>query len=117
MPNPHRGEVAITIGDKEYVMRPTFEALVNMETRTGKSALTLSRELIESSILISEIAVILHEGIKAGENQDVPTYQKIAEDIMNVGIAEHNKCALDFMSSALMGRNRVKNLPNETGVV
>lgn len=34
-PNPHRGEVAIELGGKVYVLRPTFDAIVEARESTG----------------------------------------------------------------------------------
>lgn len=37
MANPERGELSVTVGGKAYTLRPTFDALCEFETLTGKS--------------------------------------------------------------------------------
>jgi len=36
MANPERGEVGVTVGGKQYTLRPTFDSLVELEALIGK---------------------------------------------------------------------------------
>jgi hypothetical protein len=58
-----RGEVAIMLGGKRYVMRPDFEAIQAIDEASG-SILALSRRL-GSHPSLADFALVVTEGIRA----------------------------------------------------
>lgn len=80
--NPDRGEVAIKLAGKEYVMRPSYEAQVAIEQKLGVSMDELYvriRRLVsgifDSSVKIggaglklAELAIVICEGVRAADN-------------------------------------------------
>jgi hypothetical protein len=61
--NPHRGEVALTLCEREITLRPTFAALVAIERETGIGLLALGRKLGQGSI--EHVPTIIREGARA----------------------------------------------------
>lgn len=57
MANETRGEIALSL-DAEYVMRPTFEAIVAFETKTGKGVLQLANEAGSRRLTLSDATAI-----------------------------------------------------------
>ena len=45
MANQYKGEITGKLGDKERTFRLTFDSIVNIENRTGKSILDITNSL------------------------------------------------------------------------
>jgi hypothetical protein len=60
--NSHRGEIAITLSGRTYVMRPSFEAIERIDSECG-SILQLAQKGVRMSA--SDIALVVCEGIRA----------------------------------------------------
>jgi hypothetical protein len=81
MSNPYRGEVSITLGATEYIMRPTLGALCIIEDRLSKNLLVLFSNLMT----LHEQVVIISETIKAADNNHIITEEEIAKAITTQG--------------------------------
>lgn len=65
--NPVRGEIEVSLGDpaRDYVLRPSYEAIVAIEKGTGKGLLHLFREAAEATMPLGDLAVVIAECIRA----------------------------------------------------
>lgn len=63
--NETRGELSLTLEGAEMILRPSYQAIVNFEGLTGKSAMELYRAAASASLLITEMAFIARECIRA----------------------------------------------------
>jgi hypothetical protein len=64
--NPHRGEIAVTLGGVKFVLRPDFEAVAAIDTQLGSVMLLTRRAIAQpASLSLAELAVVVTEGIKA----------------------------------------------------
>lgn len=63
--NETRGEVALDLSGKEYVLRPTYAAIAAIEQKTGKGLLALAREAGAGDLALHDTAIIATECIKA----------------------------------------------------
>ncbi|MFN3424893.1 MAG: GTA-gp10 family protein [Novosphingobium meiothermophilum] len=61
--NEVRGEIALDLGGREFVLRPTYQAIQAIESKTGKGILALARGTTELTVL--DAAIIAAECIKA----------------------------------------------------
>lgn len=61
--NETRGEIALDLGGREFVMRPTYQAISAIESKTGRGILALARDAADLSL--SDAAIIAAECIKA----------------------------------------------------
>ena len=86
MANPHRGEVEITLAGKTYTMRPTFEALCEIEDRTGVGLAVQLRRFAEGTFGVRDVAAILSAGIRASDKA-APGIDEIGQIIVEEGIA------------------------------
>ena len=79
--NPVRGEVTIDLpGHERYVLRPTFDALVQIEAELGEKIIPLAMSLAG----LREAAVIIHRcGQAAGGKL---TFAQIKELVMQAGL-------------------------------
>lgn len=86
--NETRGEIALRLGEKDYVLRPDYQALSEIERITGKGILMLASLARGGSLTLAETGVIAAECIRAhGRATGVATMQaydagRVAELIM-----------------------------------
>ena len=100
-PNPHRGEVEIQLGGKTYVMRPTFEAIVEAETRTGLGLVTMASKAAVADLSLSHFTWIIVSGLKAsGEDA---TYKTVGPMVFEAGIESVHQPVVDYLTNALNG--------------
>lgn len=64
--NAVRGEARLTVNGKEYLLRPTFQALASIEGRTGDSVLDIIRRCGRGSAKVGDLFAVLLEGSRAG---------------------------------------------------
>jgi hypothetical protein len=106
--NKRRGEVAITLAGRTYVMRPSFEAIERIDSESG-SIINLARK--GTNISASDIALVVCEGIKAHgrhvNNPLVAAYdrQQVNRMILAEGLATEAVMLPvgEFLAAALTG--------------
>lgn len=77
--NKLRGEVEIELAGEKWTMRPTFEALVNIEGKLNKSIPEITRAHRAGSVRVTDIVVIIWEGLIAA-NGGKPPHSKGRDD-------------------------------------
>jgi hypothetical protein len=61
MANALRGQVSITLGEKEFVLKPEFEVLANLENEMNKSIYAIIQDLANvRTSKVSDIAKIIY---------------------------------------------------------
>lgn len=88
--NPHRGEHQLSLGGREYLLRPSFSAQVAIEEKTGQSLTQLIRAGNAGALPLKVAGTIAAELIRAGADKgDAFTQhvsaEKIAELIFEEG--------------------------------
>lgn len=63
--NETRGEVALTLDGAEFVLRPSYEAIVEFEAATGRSLIDLAQAAGAGSLSLSDAAAIVTACVKA----------------------------------------------------
>lgn len=115
--NQHTGEVQVFIDNTEYALRPSYEAIRRIEAETGKTIYNLARCLNGEFWTLSEMAIIVTEGIKAwGRAQsrndtEAFTYNRIAECLFEGGLVNFNEPIVSFLMNCLTGGAAPKNQP------
>ncbi len=108
-PNRHRGEFPITLSGTDYVLRADYEAVAAIDEQLGSVVDVARRAIQDGSLSLREMAVIVCEGIKAGERKkgnphaDSYTARKVSELIFDTGLTDCLKPVLQFLVSALGG--------------
>ena len=100
--NEHRGEVAITLVGEDYVMRPTFQCLCEIEAQTGVGIFAMARRFHASNFGISDAAIIVTAGMKAA-GETGATVKKIGEMIFETGLDKTAAPITEFLMMALGG--------------
>ncbi len=109
-PNPHRGEVSLTLGEREVILRPTFAALVAIERETGMGLMALGRKLAQGSI--EHVPAIIREIARAsGDEIDRAV---IEDQIMTNGVMSVLEPAAAALARAIGGNDNGSTMPPDT---
>lgn len=99
--NKHRGEVPIKLGGVDYVLRPTFSALSQIETDLNIRLLPLLTRYSSSDIGIWDAATIIYHGLKASGAS--LSLDKVGELLLTDGLTEHMEEVILFLTNGLSG--------------
>ena len=64
--NPERGEHNVTLGGKRYLLRPSYQAQVAIEQKTGRSYAELAMAGQTGALKIEHAAIVVTELVNAG---------------------------------------------------
>ena len=115
--NIERGDVPVILDGREFVMRPTYQAMTEIETSTGEKLVPLVWKFQEKQFGISDQVAIVTAGLRAAGEPATP--EKIGEMILKSGILNDDLLrAIDaFFVMALTGGREVEPVGNETPAV
>ncbi|QEX18493.1 hypothetical protein FRZ44_38000 [Hypericibacter terrae] len=100
--NPERGEVAITLDGRRFVMRPDFEHLVEMEVRTGVGLVELTRRIASGKYGVRDMAAIVTAGLK-GAGEERADFAKVGAMILADGLTSLVDPVNQFLINAITG--------------
>ncbi len=86
MANTERGEITVILSDKEYILRPTFEALCDLEDRTKKPITQIMQQLFQGELSIKVLAIIVWAGIRGSMGDKSPTLDEVGNMMVEDGI-------------------------------
>jgi len=116
--NKYTGTFEITLQGKEYTLRPSFEAMIEFEDKTGQAVNEAFLEMVEGKMSFKVIASALWAGIK-GEAlwRNDPSYELkfpvVGEMIKKDGLQNHVASASKFFTMALVPEEDQKRLAEE----
>lgn len=101
MANYHRGEVDICLSGAPYTLRPTFQALCELEQRAECSIYVLARRMEEGAFTLHDITCIIWSGIRGTLGEKTPAIEDIGECIVRDGLANYIPPAYGYIAGAL----------------
>ena len=102
--NQYKGEVKGKLGDKERTFRLTFESIVNIEDKTGKSIVELTQDMSVAKYTFKDLLTILHEGLLGTGKKYVK--ESVGDMIMQSGIIKASETAGIVLASAFTGEDK-----------
>jgi len=116
--NKFTGTFEITLGGKEYTLRPSFEALVEFEDKTGKATNEAFQEMLEGKMSFKTIAAAIWAGILGeaawqNDRSKELKYPVVGELIRKDGLQSHVASASQFFTMALIPEEEQKRLAEE----
>lgn len=85
MPNERRGEVEVVLDGKPLTLRPSFEALVEIEQRLGLTLAEVGARALAGSLGLQHVAVIIWAGARAADADGAPSLIEIGEAVVEAG--------------------------------
>lgn len=101
--NKYKGEISCKFGDKERTFRLTFDNIVNIEHRTGKSVMDVARSIAEQKFSLSDISVILHEGLLGAKGKY--THVAVGDMIIQTGLTTSAVTAGEVLGTIFAGED------------
>ncbi len=102
LPNKQRNELTITLDGKDYLVRPTFNFICQVEDYFNAPLTTVVLEKLESGkITARELVVIIQAGIEAAGGK--VTEEELQEAIMNTGTVDAIKQIVPLLLTAFSG--------------
>jgi hypothetical protein len=98
MHNNLRSEVSMEIGGKVYSLRPTFQALCEIETSCNMSVITLLMKFDQRGIFLKELVAIVRSGLR-GAGHRVP--KNLVEILHKKGFTEILPMICNFLKQGL----------------
>ena len=108
MVNKNRGEIGITLGTKQYIMRPSFQALCSIEGEVEKSMVDMLLNLENNKLKLTEIESIVRNGIAAYEKNPPIESENIGSLICASGIINIMPKIIAFLELAVGIKSEVK---------
>lgn len=103
--NPIRGEVSLSLGERKFRLRPTFEALVRIEQEVG-SLFAVVERTTSFQVTLKDVVTVLWSCAVAG-GADVEM-SEMGELIAENGISAATPAFRAILTSALAGPNSEK---------
>ncbi len=107
--NKYKGEISRKFGGQDRTFRLTFDCIVQIERRTGKSVMVVGRSIAEQSFSLHDISVILHEGL-IGANGKF-THQAVGDMIIETGLTDSAVIAGEVLGTIFAGEKEEENSP------
>ncbi len=97
--NPARGEASLTIDGQEFLLRPTFEALVAAEEELG-SLFTVVEQAAEGALTMAQMAGLLWHCLPM---QNRPERSDVGAAVLRLGLVEAAKPLRVVLSQIIKG--------------
>jgi hypothetical protein len=106
--NPARNEVEITIGEKTFLCRPTFNAIANIEASAGKSIFVVGQEVANGVYPMAATGNVLLHALRTSPEGKKLTIQDIGDMLEEYGMTEIITGLSLFCLRAFMGPEKPK---------
>lgn len=104
MANNFRGETEIEIGGVKYLLRPTFEGLLEMEDKAGCGIMEMVDQISRGRISSKVVIAILYGGIIGGGSKI--EYSELGELCVQDGMLNHSAKAAIFLGQVIKTRQK-----------
>jgi len=113
MANQYKGEIKGSLGGKERTFRLTFDNIVNIESRTGKSIMDITNSLASNSYSLKDVVIVFHEALTgAGLKFTQPT---VGDMVMQTGLIKCSVLCSEVLMTIFTGEKKETDSPLEQG--
>lgn len=100
-PNALRGEAQFQLGERQFLLRPSFENLVAAEEEIG-SLFALVERASEGALTLSEVSALLWHCMEA---QPKPSREEVGHAVLKQGLINTTKPVRAILSQVLQGQS------------
>ena len=109
MANQYKGEIKGKLGGQERTFRLTFDSIVNVENRTGKSIMTITNDLALSKYAMKDLVIILHEALIGAGAKVVQS--AVGDMIIQTGLINSGKLTGEVLATIFTGETKDEESP------
>jgi len=99
MANPLRAETEVKLGNKQITLRPSFQALCEIEEELGESILNILTNIASKGLTLKQQASIIYYGSKAGGY--LLTKDEVEKLLIQRGIGYNYLKIIEFLKKAI----------------
>jgi hypothetical protein len=109
MANQYKGEVKGEFGGKERTFRLTFENIVNIENRTGKSIMQVTNSLGANNYSMKDVVIVMHEALQGAGGKYVQS--AVGDMLMQTGMVKGAVLCSEILMTLFTGENKAEDDP------
>jgi hypothetical protein len=109
MANQYKGEVKGEFGGKERTFRLTFENIVNIENRTGKSIMQVTNSLGANNYSMKDVVIVMHEALQGAGGKYVQS--AVGDMLMQTGMVKGAVLCSEILMTLFTGENKSEDDP------
>ena len=109
MANQYKGEVKGEFGGKERTFRLTFENIVNIEDRTGKSIMQVTNSLGANNYSMKDVVIVMHEALQGAGGKYVQS--AVGDMLMQTGMVKGAVLCSEILMTLFTGENKSEDDP------
>jgi len=109
MANQYKGEITGKLGDKERTFRLTFDSIVNIESRTGKSILDITNSMSANNYSMKDIVIIMHEALAGAGGKF--THGAVGDMVMKDGLLKVAVICSEILMTIFTGEKTQEDSP------
>jgi len=109
MANQYKGEITGKLGDKERTFRLTFESIVNIESRTGKSILDITNSLGLNNYSLKDVVIVMHEALQGAGGKF--TQPAVGDMVMQTGLMKVAVLCAQILTTIFTGEKTEEDSP------
>ena len=109
MANQYKGEITGKLGDKERTFRLTFEGIVNIESRTGKSIMDITNDIALQKYSLKDVVIIFHEALLGAGGKF--TQPAVGDMVMQTGLIKAAVLCSEVVMTVFTGNKKEEDSP------
>ena len=109
MANQYKGEITGKLGDKERTFRLTFEGIVNIENRTGKSILEITNNMAQNKYSLQDVVIVMHEALQGAGGKFVQS--AVGEMVIKDGLLKVAILCSEILMTLFVGDKKESDSP------
>lgn len=109
MANQYKGEITGKLGDKERTFRLTFEGIVNIENRTGKSILDITNSMGQNNYSLKDVVIVMHEALQGAGGKFIQS--AVGDMVMKTGLMKVAILCSEILMTVFTGEKTQEDSP------
>lgn len=109
MANQYKGEITGKLGDKERTFRLTFESIVNIENRTGKSILDITNSMGNNNYSLKDVVIVMHEALQGAGGKFVQS--AVGDMVIQTGLMKVAVLCSEILMTIFTGEKQEEDSP------
>jgi len=109
MANQYKGEITGKLGDKERTFRLTFESIVNIENRTGKSILDITNSMGQNNYSLKDVVIVMHEALQGAGGKFIQS--AVGDMVMKTGLIKVAVLCSEILMTVFTGEKTEEDSP------
>tara|TARA_R100001443_G_scaffold70766_1_gene79097 strand:- start:159 stop:536 length:378 start_codon:yes stop_codon:yes gene_type:complete len=109
MANQYKGEIKGNLGGQDRTFRLTFDSIVNIENRTGKSIMNITNDLAMTKYSMKDLVIVLHEALMGAGSKVVQS--AVGDMVIQTGLIKAGVLTGEVLGTIFTGETKEEDSP------